>query len=82
MVVMAAGALAAPAVIRSGAWAQESTPATAGSATPGAAETFFAGTPAARRGEVVTIYSGRNENLVGPFFTALDAASGIDLEVR
>jgi len=38
-------------------------------------------TPVSRRG-AVTVYSGRSENLVGPVFTALDAASGIEIAVR
>lgn len=85
--VLGWAAVAAPALAWSAAAGQEASPGASGSATPagtgtpGARESLFAGTPAARRGEVA-IYSGRNENLVGPFFTALDAASGIDIEVR
>lgn len=92
---LAAGAFAAPGLVRAGAGAQEASPeagetprpspeasaAAEGSATPGSREPFFTGTPAPRRG-AVTIYSGRSENLVGPLFTGLDAASGIDIEVR
>ncbi len=92
---LAAGALVAPVLVRAGAWAQEASPTAGkasrpspeasaspvGSATPGSRESLFTGTPAPRRG-AVTIYSGRSENLVGPFFTGLDAASGIDIEVR
>lgn len=36
-------------------------------------------TPTGRR---LTIYSGRNENLVGPFIEAFTAATGIDADVR
>lgn len=36
-------------------------------------------TPSSRR---LTIYSGRNENLVGPFIEAFTAATGIDADVR
>ena len=39
------------------------------------------GTPAPRRGQV-TIYSGRSENLVGPWFVLFDHESGITTEVR
>ena len=33
-------------------------------------------------GDRLTIYSGRNENLVGPFIEAFTAATGIDADVR
>ncbi|HYO30784.1 MAG TPA: extracellular solute-binding protein [Thermomicrobiales bacterium] len=98
---LAAGAVAVPLLGRTGAWAQEASPAVgetpspspeasataegsatpAGSATPTTRESLFSGTPAPRRG-AVTVYSGRSENLVGPFLTAFDASSGIDVEVR
>ncbi|CAA9536498.1 MAG: Ferric iron ABC transporter, iron-binding protein [uncultured Thermomicrobiales bacterium] len=91
----AAGALAVPVLGRGGTRAQEASPAAGqtpepspetsaspeGSATPASREPIFSGTPAARRG-AVTVYSGRSENLVGPLFSALNAASGIDIEVR
>ena len=39
-------------------------------------------TAASSEGEVVTIYSGRNENLVGPLLERLEEATGTTVEVR
>lgn len=57
------------------------TPGAEASAVPDAAGIEIVGTPAPWRGEV-TIYSGRSENLVGPWFALFDHESGIDVEVR
>jgi iron(III) transport system substrate-binding protein len=41
-----------------------------------------AGTAAAPAAEALTVYSGRNENLIGPLLDRFTAASGIPVEVR
>ena len=54
-----------------------------GSATsPDADADADAGTSASSGGEVVTIYSGRNENLVGPLLDRIKEATDITVEVR
>ena len=45
-------------------------------------DTSTEGGDAAADGDVVTIYSGRNENLVGPLLEQLEEATGTPVEVR
>lgn len=68
---------------RHSAGAQEASPSPAAEASvvPDQAGTEITGTPAPRRGDV-TIYSGRSETLVGPWFELFDHESGIDLTIR
>ena len=46
-----------------------------------AADEVIDGTPVGSAGEL-TVYSGRNEELIGPLVPVLEALTGVDLEVR
>jgi iron(III) transport system substrate-binding protein len=48
----------------------------------GAAAEIFSGTCAAGKGQEVTIYSGRTENLIEPVLNAFSCETGIDVAVR
>ena len=56
--------------------------AACGSTTSTDTDAADSGGTAAGDGEVVTIYSGRNENLVGPILEQLEEATGTPVEVR
>jgi iron(III) transport system substrate-binding protein len=51
-------------------------------ATDGAAEATEEATEEASADGPITVYSGRNEELVGPVFDDFEAATGIEVEVR
>jgi iron(III) transport system substrate-binding protein len=63
--------------------ATPTTDAAAGSPTPAAATPTAAGTGASpQAGGSITVYSGRNENLVGPAMQLFKDRTGIDAQVR
>jgi iron(III) transport system substrate-binding protein len=57
------------------------TPGADATVVPDSADVDLEGTPAPRRG-AVTIYPGRSEKLVGPWFATFDHESGIEVAAR
>jgi len=90
-VIAAAAALTGSSGVRPGqAWRGQTTPEADAEAdpvaesqtVPGTAESAGQGSPSARDGGTVVVYSGRGQDLIEPLFTKFQEETGIRAEVR